>query len=40
MGLGINVTSVEQLFPQSVVITQLSELKTAMFDLTRHWLIA
>ncbi|WP_252180123.1 VWA domain-containing protein [Endozoicomonas sp. 4G] len=39
-GLGINVNSVKSLFPQSVVITQLNELKLALFDHARLWLVA
>ena len=40
VGLGISVNSVEKLFPQSVVITQLYELKSALFDHARLWLVA
>ena len=40
IGLGINVHSVERLFPQSVVITELQALKSALFGLTEHWLVA
>ena len=40
IGLGINVQSVERLFAQSVVITELQALKSALFGLTRHWLFA
>ena len=39
VGLGINVAAVEKLFLQSVMITQLDELKTALFGLTRRWLV-
>ncbi|MGI9275182.1 MAG: VWA domain-containing protein, partial [Endozoicomonas sp.] len=39
MGLGINVTTVETLFPQSVVIRQLDELKSALLGLIRCWLV-
>ena len=38
VGLGINVNSVDRIFLQSVVITQLHELKPALFSLTRLWL--
>ncbi len=40
VGLGINVNSVEKLFPQSVVVTKLSELKSALFECSRLWLAA
>ncbi|MCW7552717.1 VWA domain-containing protein [Endozoicomonas gorgoniicola] len=40
VGLGINVHSVEQLFPRSVVITELHELKSALFEQARLLLVA
>ncbi len=39
IGLGISVTAVEKLFSQSVVISQLDQLKSSLFGLTQHWLI-
>ena len=39
IGLGININSVENIFQQSVVIFQLHQLKSALFELTRLWLI-
>ena len=39
VGLGINVQLVEELFPKSLMIEQLSQLKTALFSLAQHWLI-
>ena len=38
VGLGINVQLVEELFPKSLMIEQLSQLKTALFSLAQHWL--
>ncbi|MGI9276476.1 MAG: hypothetical protein ACR2PT_16730, partial [Endozoicomonas sp.] len=38
VGLGISVQTVEQLFPRSLVIDQLSELKSSLFRLTQDWL--
>ena len=40
VGLGINVNSVEKLFPQSVVVTELSALKSALFEHARLWFAA
>ena len=40
IGLGINVTTVKTLFPQSLVIRQLDELKVALFGLAKLWLVA
>ena len=40
IGLGINIHSVEQLFPRSVVITQLHDLKSALFEQARLLLVA
>ena len=40
VGLGINVNSVERLFSQSLVITQMSELKSVLFEQARLWLVA
>ena len=39
-GLGINVNSVKQIFPRSMVITQLHELKSALFEQAKIWLVA
>ena len=39
VGLGINVPLVEELFPKSLMIDQLGQLKTSLFKLTRSWLI-
>ncbi len=39
IGLGIAVAAVEKLFSQSVVISQLDQLKSSLFGLTQHWLI-
>ena len=39
VGLGINVQIAEELFPKSLMIEQLSQLKTALFSLAQHWLI-
>ena len=39
VGLGINVQLVEELFPRSLMINQLKELKTSLFLLAQHWLI-
>ena len=40
IGLGINVSSVEALFPASVVVEQLDQLKMALFQLSRSWLLS
>ena len=40
VGLGINVNSVEKLFPQSVVVAELSELKSSLFEHAKLWLAA
>ena len=40
VGLGIQVHTVEQLFPKSLVIDRLAQLKASIFELTRAWLIA
>ena len=39
IGLGINVPLVEALFPKSLTIDQLGQLKTSLFKLTRNWLV-
>ena len=39
VGLGINVPLVEALFPKSLMIDQLGQLKTSLFKLTRNWLV-
>ena len=39
VGLGINVPLVEELFPKSLKINQLGQLKTSLFKLTRNWLV-
>ena len=39
-GLGINVNSLKQIFPRSMVITQLHELKSALFEQAKNWLVA
>ena len=39
VGLGINVPLVKELFPKGLMIAQLSQLKTALFGLTKRWLI-
>ena len=38
VGLGINVQLVEELFPKSLMIDQLGQLKTSLFKLTQDWL--
>ena len=39
VGLGICVQTVEQLFPRSLVISQLCELKSSLFSLAGNWLV-
>ena len=39
VGLGISVSTVEQLFPESLVINQLEQLKPSLFILTRNWIV-
>ena len=40
VGLGINVPLVKDLFPKSLMIDQLGQLKTSLFKLTKSWLIS
>ena len=39
VGLGINISLVEELFPNSLMIDQLSQLKSSLFTLAKNWLI-
>ena len=39
VGLGINIQLEEALFPKSLMIEQLGELKNGLFNLTRDWLL-
>ena len=39
LGLGINIQLSEELFPKSLMIEQLYQLKSSLFTLTRDWLI-
>ena len=39
VGLGINVPLVKELFPKSLMIDQLCQLKTSLFKMTKSWLI-
>ena len=39
LGLGINTQLPEKLFPKSLMIEQLGELKNGLFSLTRDWLL-
>ncbi|KEQ17832.1 vWA domain-containing protein [Endozoicomonas numazuensis] len=39
VGLGINIQLPEELFPTSLMIEQLYQLKSSLFALTRDWLI-
>ena len=38
VGLGINIQLAEELFPKSLKIDQLYQLKSSLFSLTRDWL--
>ena len=39
VGLGINVPLVKDLFPKSLMIDRLDQLKSSIFSLTRDWII-
>ncbi|WP_422133607.1 hypothetical protein [Endozoicomonas sp. ALD040] len=39
MGLGISIQLPEELFPKSLMIEQLYQLKSSLFALTRDWLL-
>ena len=39
VGLGINVPLVKELFPKSLMIDQLGQLKASLFKLAKNWLI-
>ncbi|MGI9274317.1 MAG: hypothetical protein ACR2PT_05605 [Endozoicomonas sp.] len=38
VGLGISVQTVAQLFPRSLVVDRLDQLKSSLFDLVKKWL--